>query len=182
MSVPAPAESLWSWSLRVLEDEEARRALLTLQDAHGLNGSLMLWSAWCDRAGLSLGDEDARRIVASVHGMDRYVVRRLREVRRYAASPRPGYDADGLSALRREVYQAELAAERLIQQRLEADTLAVCALAGDGTEIGPRLAGLCAAALETPVLLADDLGASGPPGLFATLAAHAPPLQTREAG
>ena len=177
-----PSEPLWDWSLRTMQGEEARRALLALQDGHGLNGSLMLWAAWCDRAGLCLAEEDARRIIASVHEMDRYVVRRLREVRRYAASPRPGYDAPALAALRREVYEAELAAERLIQARLEADTLAVCAPRGGDDETGPRLARLCARALESPVLLADDLGESGPFALFATLMAHAPALRREEAG
>lgn len=183
MPVPAPSEPpserLWDWSLRTLDDADARRALLALQDGHGLNGSLMLWAAWCERAGLSLGDEDARRIVASVHEVDRYVVRRLREVRRYVGSPRPGYDVGALAGLRADAYRTELRAERLILHRLEAETLAVCVLDG-GEAVGARLAALCVRALETPVLMADDLGAAGPQALFAALLAHAPPLAKDE--
>lgn len=176
MNVSPPAEPLWDWSLRAMEAEPALRALLTLQDAHGLNGSLMLWAAWCDRARLALTDEDAERIIGGVHDLDRYIVRRLREVRRHAASSRPGFDEDGMRSLRRDVYRAELAAECLLQGRLSVETLAICDLAGDEDDVGHRLFAACARALETPVLLADDLGAAGPDRLFATLMAHAPPL------
>ena len=179
MPAPAPRQSLWSWSLRALEVPEARGALLALQDGHGLNGSLMLWAAWCDRAGLALTDAEATRIVGRIHEMDRYVVRRLREVRRYVDAPRPGYDRAALSALRAEAYRTELMGEQLIQARLQEETLATCALgARPGT--GARLARACARALETPVIMADDRGAAGPVALFATLLAHAPPLNEAE--
>ena len=179
------SESLWAWSLRATEVADARDALLALQDGHGLNGSLMLWAVWCEAAGLCLTDEDARRIVEQVHPMDRYAVRRLREVRRYAASPRPGYGADALSALRAQVYRAELAAERLIQTRLETETLAARLSGPPPAGEGVRLARLCARALETPVLLADDLGQAGPGALFERLRASAPPVRNateREGG
>ena len=176
MTTPAPSEPLWDWSLRAMEAPGARAALLALQDGHGLNGSLLLWAAWCDRAGLSLGEEDARRIVQAVHDIDRYVVRRLREVRRYAASPRPGFDADGLALVRRGAYRGELEGERLILDRLSAETLVACTSARADEAVGERLARLCAHALESPVLLADDLGAAGPMALFGALMAHAPPL------
>ena len=180
MSVPAPTEPLWDWSLRTMEGDAAKRALLALQDGHGLNGSLMLWAAWCDRAGLSLTDEDAKRIIHDVHDLDRYVVRRLREVRRYAASPRPGLAPEGLAAVRRGAYRAELEGERLILGRLSADTLSACSLAKADEAPGEHLARLCARALESPVLMADDLGAAGPMALFADLLAHAPPLRRSE--
>ena len=180
MSVPAPSESLWDWSLRTMEAPGAKRALLALQDGHAMNGSLMLWAAWCDHAGLSLADADAVRIVHGVHDLDRYVVRRLREVRRYAASPRPGFAPEGLAALRQGAYRAELEGERLILGRLSADTLAACSLAKGDDAPGRRLARLCARALESPVLMADDLGAAGPMALFADLLAHAPPLRRSE--
>ena len=172
----AAARTLWSWSLSVLEDEAARRALLQLQDGYGLNGSLALWAAWCGRAGVDLPEDDARKIIGSVSAMDRYVVRRLREVRRHAASPRPGFDADGLRTLRRDVYEAELAAERLIQDRLEADTLAACRRCAPDDGTARTLFAACVRALETPVLLADDRDEAGPSRLFETLLAQAPPL------
>ena len=179
-SEPTTRKSLWPWSLLVLEDETARRALLRLQDGHGINGSLVLWAAWCGRAGLDLSEADAERLIRSVSAMDRYVVRRLREVRRHAASPRPGFDAEGLRALRRDVYEAELAAERLIQDRLEADTLAACGRCAPDDEAARALFAACVRALETPVLLADDRDAAGPERLFATLLEQAPPLPSAD--
>lgn len=170
----------WAWSVTAMAVPAVRAAALRLQDAHTLNANLALWCLWCAREGHELSDVGVAGVARHVHGMDRYAVRRLREVRRYLSSPRPGFSAEGLTTLRREVYEAELAGERLIQLRMEADTLA----ASERTpppedepafaEAARRLFTLCRRDLETPVLLADDRGPFGPDALFGEMIEHAP--------
>ena len=176
---PSPASdapSLWAWVLRAMAEPTVRRAVLTLQDAYGMSGSLVLWCAWAPRAGCVPGEATAVEIARHIEAFDRFVVRRLREVRRHLASPRPGYAADGVAGLRREVYEAELAGERLLLTRLEAETRA-CPDADapeDRAAAAMGLFTLCRDNLELPVLLADDLGDSGPAALFAQVDALAP--------
>jgi uncharacterized protein (TIGR02444 family) len=157
-----------------------REAALRLQDAHTLNANLALWCLWCAREGFELPDGEVSRLTAHVHDMDRYVTRRLREVRRFLSSPRPGFPPDGLQALRREIYEAELAGERLIQLRMERDTRATARAPSPPAdeaafeEAARRLFAFCRDDLETPVLLADDRGPFGPDALFGTMIEHAP--------
>ena len=153
-----------------------RDAVLTLQDAYGTSGSLVLWCAWAPRAGCVPPEETAVEIARHIEAFDRFAVRRLREVRRHLASPRPGYDDEAVAGLRREVYEAELAGERLLLARLERETLA-CPDArptDDASMAAMRLFTLCRDNLELPVLLADDLGESGPRALFERVDALAP--------
>ena len=178
-----PGGGLWTWSVRALAIPPLRRALLTLQDAYGMSGSLVLWCAWAPMAGLLPPDERALGIAKRTEALDRFAIRRLREVRRHLASPRPGYDAGGVSALRLRIYEAELDAERLVLDRLDRETRGCPGIAapggaeGDAHAAARALFTLCRDNLELPVLLADDLGASGPGALFEQILAHAPPAR-----
>lgn len=179
----AATGAFWDWSVVAMAVPALRGAALRLQDAHTLNANLALWCLWCARAGLELSDKEIGEVVRHAHDMDRYVVRRLREVRRFLSSPRPGYPPAGLATLRREIYEAELAGERLVQLRMEADTLRRATFEAvppaDEEAFAAqarRFFTLCRRDLETPVLLADDRGPLGPAALFGVMAENAPPL------
>ena len=182
-TVSSDAPSLWAWVLDAMAVPELRSAVLTLQDAYGMSGSLVLWCAWAPRAGCVPPEETAVEIARHIEAFDRFAVRRLREVRRHLASPRPGYDDDAVAALRREVYEAELAGERLLLTRLERETRACLDARAprDGAAAAVRLFTLCRDDLELPVLLADDLGESGPRALFERVNALAPAAAPRGA-
>nr|WP_246408707.1 TIGR02444 family protein [Parvularcula dongshanensis] len=174
----AESGRLWAWSVSALEDDGLRRAAVALQDGYAFNVNLALWSVWAARLGYVLRDEEVVEIVEGVQAMDRYVVRRLREVRRYLAAPKPGYPLSDLARLRTETYEAELAGERLVQLRLEAATLPFAIDETRSEEGGRhharRLFTLCQRQLENPVVLADELGPEGPGALFATVLDLAP--------
>ena len=185
MTQATDAPSLWSWVLDAMAVRALRDAVLTLQDAYGMSGSLVLWCAWAPRAGCVPPDETAVQIARHIEAFDRFAVRRLREVRRHLASPRPGYDDDEIARLRREVYEAELAGERLLLTRLECETRACpdAAAPSSVSAAAARLFALCRDNLELPVLLADDLGESGPRALFEqvdALAPEVPPVAASE--
>ena len=152
-----------------------------------MSGSLVLWCVWAPRAGCVPDDGAALEIARHIGALDRFAVRRLREVRRHLASPRSGYDAGGVAALRLQVYEAEVAAERLLLDRLERETRACpsgTAPQGEAASdaAARRLFSLCRDDLELPVLLADDLGASGPGALFDSLLALAPAADEPNSG
>ena len=179
----APGGDLWAWSVRALAIPPLRRAILTLQDTYGMSGSLVLWCAWAPMAGLLPPHERALGIAKRTEALDRFAIRRLREVRRHLASPRSGYDPDAVAALRLRIYEAELDAEHLVLDRLDDETRRCPDLAAPHTDPEEARAAarglftLCRDNLELPVLLADDLGASGPGALFEQILAHAPPAR-----
>ncbi|WP_162178294.1 TIGR02444 family protein [Parvularcula oceani] len=167
-------DRFWTWSTALLRDAEARRVSLALQDRYSINANVALWCVWTAHSGYVLEEEEARRILDHIEPMDAYVVRRLREVRRYLSAPHPGYPLVELVRLRRETYEAELAGERLVQLRLEAATRMLAGPPGlrGGAEAGHearRLFSISRAHLEMPVVLADDLGPESPVALFETL-------------
>ncbi len=95
--------SLWDWAVEAYGRDPA--AWLALQDDHGQNVPLLLWAAWAgtsEAAVLDRGAAVAREWEGSVTGPLRGVRRRLE----------PG-------AVREAVKAAELAAERVLLERLE---------------------------------------------------------------
>jgi uncharacterized protein (TIGR02444 family) len=141
--------SLWDWVLSAYERPGVPEATLELQDAHGQNTSFLLWAAWAgvrDEALLA-------RAAAVTRDWDETALVPLRAVRRALKPPRPPVADPGREALREDVKAAELKAERLLVETLEA-------LAPP--QAGERLAALRAAS-----------GAWGRPAPEASLAALA---------
>ncbi len=85
-----------------------------MQDAHGLNVNLLLWCVWT-AAHLSTPDEAALRRAMQISGeWEENIVAPLRQVRRKLKT------CGGPEALRLQVKEAELSAEREVQSALEA--------------------------------------------------------------
>ncbi len=107
---------MWEWSGAAYARPGAERALLALQDAHGLNVNLMLWCVW---AGTHYAEPDGatlRTAMGIAGAWDAAIVAPLRAVRRALKTGVAGIAGE---PLRDTVKAAELAAERALQMKLE---------------------------------------------------------------
>ncbi|WP_448207339.1 TIGR02444 family protein [Azospirillum sp. sgz302134] len=112
MTDPNP---FWDFSLAVYARPGVPAACLDLQDRRGLDVNVLLFAAWAGLAcGVRLTAEELARIDAAVAPWRAEVVRPLRAVRRRVK----GEDA----ALYDRLKAAELAAERIQQDRLYAES------------------------------------------------------------
>jgi uncharacterized protein (TIGR02444 family) len=132
--------SLWNFALVAWGRPGVSEACLRLQDDSGQCAPLLLWRAWAagegrdlDAAALGAGVELARAWEGMVTGP-------LRAARRALKSPFAGLDAAGRAALACEVRTAELAAERLLLEALEAATPAGGGAAADVADALAELA------------------------------------------
>ena len=108
--------SLWDWTLAAYGRPGTPQATLTLQDQHGQNTSFLLWAAWAqvdDPALLAKAADITRR------WSDTALVP-IRQVRIALKGPVEGVDDGAKNALREEVKSAELNAEKLLMESLEA--------------------------------------------------------------
>lgn len=114
--------SLWDWTLETYARPGVPEATLVLQDEHGLNTSLLLWAAWAnpDRETLANGVQTTVR-------WDETVLWPLRNVRRTLKEIRAPFDDVAREGLREDVKAAELRAEKVLMETLEA-------LAGQASE------------------------------------------------
>ncbi len=146
-------ERFWDFSLAVYPAAGVKPACLSLQAA-GLDVNLALWIAWHAAHGRKTGAALEAALVLSADWSAR-VVKPLRAARD-ALKVAPGYvEAEAAGALRKAILSAELEAERLEQQALEALPDVV---RGDG---GGR-----ALALEGLERYAARLGVQAPAGAF----------------
>jgi uncharacterized protein (TIGR02444 family) len=106
---------LWRFSLAFYAAPSVARALITLQDRHGLDVNLMLFVLWLGVSGRGRLSGDELRAAERAGGQIRAdVVEPLRALRRSLAQ---NPDAD-VQRLRDGVKALELAAEKLVQSRL----------------------------------------------------------------
>lgn len=134
--------TLCNFALTAWARPEVSEACLKLQDESGQCAPLLLWRAWAAGEQRAL---DARAIAAGVElarAWEGMVTGPLRAARRALKSPFAGLDAAGRAALAREVRAAELAAERLLLEALEASTPADL---GGGGDVACALAELASA-------------------------------------
>lgn len=110
------AASFWDWSLDAYARPGVERALLTLQDAHGLNVSLVLWCLWTGARRAEPDGATLKNVMAIAGEWDAAVLAPLRAVRRKLKAGVAGIASE---PLREEVKAAELHAERALQGRLE---------------------------------------------------------------
>ena len=109
---------LWDETLQAYGRPGVPEACLALQDTHGQNTSFLLWAVWAETADTALlarAAEVARRWEALALGP-------LREVRRALKPPFPGVADGPRQDLREDVKAAELRAERVLMESLEAMT------------------------------------------------------------
>lgn len=107
---------LWDWTLAAYGRPDTPEACLHLQDDHGLNTSLLLWSVWAGATDPGLLD----RAVAIARRWDAEVLWPLRNTRRYLKARMPDVDDAAREDLRGDVKAAELRAERVLMESLEA--------------------------------------------------------------
>ena len=104
---------LWDWAVQAYALPGAEARLLSLQDEHDQCVSYLLWAAWMGRAGGQLSAVLLKDAADVAGHWDRTVVDPLRIMRR---SLRGGEHP----ALHEQVLAAELSAERVLLERLEA--------------------------------------------------------------
>lgn len=109
---------LWDWTLSAYANPGVPEACLSLQDEHGQMTSFLLWAVWAetaDAAFLARAADVARR-------WDGLALTPIRNVRR---ALKPGFDGvpdDAREGLREDIKAAELRAERVLMEALEAIT------------------------------------------------------------
>ena len=148
----AHMSGLWDWTLRAYAQPGAAEACLDLQDQHGQNTSLLLWAVWSETA------DPARLAQAAdiAHRWDALALSPIRAVRRALKPEFPGVGSGSREALRDDIKAAELHAERVLMEALEAitahpggahalDALRAAALAWGTDAPDPALARLAAA-------------------------------------
>lgn len=117
MTRHAKEQSLWDFSVGLYGHEPVKASALALQDA-GLDVNLAFWIVWSTGRGrdpLPVLDA-AMALTGQWHAV---AVGPLRTVRDRLKTPGEAVPADAAQALRRNVLDAELAAEKIAQTMLE---------------------------------------------------------------
>ncbi|HEY3950239.1 TIGR02444 family protein [Phenylobacterium sp.] len=107
---------LWDWTLEAYARPGAPEACLALQDDHGQNTPLLLWAVWAET-------DDAGRLARAAdlaRRWDGVAVTPLRAVRRALKPTFEGVADEAREGLREDVKAAELRAERVLLETLEA--------------------------------------------------------------
>jgi uncharacterized protein (TIGR02444 family) len=109
---------LWDWTLEAYGQPGVPEACLTLQDAHAQMTSFLLWAVWAETADAAL----LERAADIARRWDGLALAPIREVRRALKPPFDGVANDAREGLREDVKAAELRAERVLMEALEAIT------------------------------------------------------------
>lgn len=117
---PDSYSSLWDFSLTQYARAGVADACLRLQDEHGVNVNLLLWSAWLESRGLFLDNARLRSAQKRIHAWDEHYVVPLRQLRRRMKVEFGVADKD-IEQVRQQIKQAELLAEKQLQLWLEED-------------------------------------------------------------
>jgi uncharacterized protein (TIGR02444 family) len=107
---------LWDWTLEAYARPGVPEACLDLQDAHGQMTSFLLWAVWAETA-------DAALLARAADVARRWNDRALTPLREVRRALKPAFEgvADGArEGLREDVKSAELRAERVLMEALEA--------------------------------------------------------------
>lgn len=118
---PAPSISpsgLWDFSLRQYARPGVADVCLQLQDEQGANVNLLLWCAWLDARGVILDAARLHQARKRICSWDEHYVIPLRQLRRRIKAEF-GVANPGIEAVRTQIKQAELLAEKQLQLCLE---------------------------------------------------------------
>ncbi|MBS0333783.1 MAG: TIGR02444 family protein [Proteobacteria bacterium] len=107
---------LWDWTLQAYARPGVPDACLSLQDDHGQNTPLLLWAVWAETGDVEL----LARAAGLARRWDMVAVSPIRGVRRALKPPFEGVGDAAREALRDDVKAAELRAERVLLETLEA--------------------------------------------------------------
>ena len=108
--------SLWGWTLEANARPGVPEVCLELQDAYGQNTSYLLWAVWAEGA-----DAATLQAAASAgRSWDEAVLKPVRAVRRTLKAPFEAVADGAREGLREDVKAAELRAERVLMEALEA--------------------------------------------------------------
>lgn len=145
---------LWDWTLAAYGRPGVSEACLELQDRFGRNTSFLLWAAFAESQGRAPDDALLASAAVVARSWEQEVLGPLREVRRVLKPVRSPVDDTAREGLREDVKAAELRAERLLMETLEAltpgasssgaDALVRAAAAWGGPECEAALADLMA--------------------------------------
>lgn len=113
--------SLWDFSLALYAQPGVAEACLRLQDEQGINVNLLLWCVWLECKGLALDTTRLQDAEQRIRGWDHHYVVPLRHLRRRLKAEF-GTGDTAIDALRKQIQQAELAAEQQVQWQLQALT------------------------------------------------------------
>ena len=119
----ATADAFWAWSLSVYGKPGVKDRLLALQDQYLVEVNTTLWCIWVANRGWQLREEQVRKVVQSAQIFAAHGAEPIRSVRRFFSAKRPYLDDDERAAFRKMLLEAELEAERLVQQALVHSTL-----------------------------------------------------------
>ena len=115
--VPNP---LWDFSLRIYSSKAVQTACIDLQDGCGVDVNVMLLMLYLASCNIRLAPADARALVAAIDQWRVNVVVPLRTARRNLKAAPAGIAPKEAEDLRQQVKRAELEAERLQQEALNA--------------------------------------------------------------
>jgi len=108
--------SLWNWTLQAYGRPGVPDACLDLQDAHGQNTPFLLWAVWAEGPDAAVLAEAVRLAKA----WDAAVLTPIRTVRRTLKPAFAGVEDKAREGLREDIKAAELRAERVLMESLEA--------------------------------------------------------------
>ena len=143
--------SLWDWTVGAYARPGTPEATLDLQDRYGQNTAFLLWAVWAEGP----PDETLAKAAAMTKSWDQLVLMPLRDVRRKLKPALVDVNDGARQALREDVKSAELRAERVLMESLEA----MC-----GAAVGGR------PALESLRLASATWGDRAPESALAVLA------------
>jgi uncharacterized protein (TIGR02444 family) len=123
---------LWRFSLRTYRQRGVAEACLALQDDCGVDVNLLLYCCWLGSERRRLSAREARSAMNAVGRWQREVVQPLRQARRAIRKDPAGKTAEATLLLRQKIAAAELDAEHLEQQLLDAEASRMPAATGNG--------------------------------------------------
>ncbi|MEQ8252699.1 MAG: TIGR02444 family protein [Oceanibaculum nanhaiense] len=112
-----PTPDFWSFSLDFYGRPGVAEACLELQERHGLDVNLVLYCCW---RGDVLSEAQIEAAIALTAPWRAEIVQPLRALRRRLKPGFPPFPEENVQGLRKRIADAELEAERLQQQALDA--------------------------------------------------------------
>lgn len=109
---PDPAADLWEWAVEAYARPGTSEALIAVQDAHGLDVTVLLWRAWLHHLGRAPTSGALEAALALSAAMKTRVIDPLRAARRAWRDPPAALPAHEAEAAREAARAAEIAAER----------------------------------------------------------------------
>lgn len=111
--------SLWDFSLHYYACAGVSPLCLRLQDEYGVNVNVLLWALWLGYRGVRLEPALLAQALRKIHSWDQHYVLPLRQLRR-RMKVEFGVADESIEVVRTQIKQAELLAEKHLQQILQA--------------------------------------------------------------